>query len=124
MAPLSMDLRERIVAAYENGEVSYQAVADRFAVSKAAVGKLVRQKRKQGTLEPQTHLRGRKQLIQGESLDRLRMHLAECPDATLEERIESLELDCAVNTMWTTLRRIGWRYKKSRHAPPNKTVRT
>ncbi|MCA9095172.1 MAG: hypothetical protein KDA68_16915 [Planctomycetaceae bacterium] len=43
MNALSMDLRERIVAAYQAGEGSHRVLAERFAVSKAVVGKLVRQ---------------------------------------------------------------------------------
>ena len=57
MRTLSMDLRERIVSAYENKEGTHLALAKRFSVSKAVVGKLVRQQREQGTLEPQVHLR-------------------------------------------------------------------
>ena len=124
MRALSMDLRERIVGAYQNQEGSYKVLAARFAVSRAVVGKLVRQHREQGTLQPQVHLRGRKPAIRGQTLERLRKHLAEHPDATLEERIEALGLDCSVNTMWKTLRRLGWRYKKSRRGPLSKIART
>lgn len=124
MRALSMDLRERIVVAYRKGEGSYKVLAARFAVSRAVVGKLVRQQREQGTLEPQVHLRGRKPAIRGKMLERLRQHLSEHPDATLEERIEALGLDCVVNTMWNTLRRLGWRYKKSHREPLSKIART
>jgi transposase len=123
MRPLSIDLRERIVAAYENQEGSYQVLAGRFAVSKAVVGKLVRQHRQLGTLQPQVHRRGRKPAIRDEDEERLREHLTKHPDATLNERIEALGLDCVTNTMWTTLRRLGWRFKKSRDEPPSKIAR-
>lgn len=123
MRALSMDLRQRIVGCYRNQEGSYKVLAARFAVSRAVVGKLVRQHREQGTLQPQVHLRGRKPAIRGPLLERLRQHLAEHPDATLEERIEALGLDCSINTMWKTLRRLGWRYKKSRRAPLSKSAR-
>ena len=53
MRPLSMDLRERIVVAYGSQEGSYAVLAVRFSVSRAVVGKLVRQQRDQGTLESQ-----------------------------------------------------------------------
>ena len=124
MRALSLDLRERIVAAYRNEEGSYRVLGARFAVSRAVVGKLVRQYREQGTLQPQVHLRGRKPAIRGQTLARLRQHLAEHPDATLAERIAALGLDCSLNTMWTTLRRLGWRYKKSRRGPLSKIART
>lgn len=123
MRSLSMDLRQRIVAAYENQQGSYEVLAARFSVSPAVVGKLVRQQRQLGTLEPQTHRCGRKPAIRGEVELQLRDHLAKHPDATLNERIESLELDCVTNTMWTTLRRLGWRFKKSPNEPPSKIAR-
>lgn len=120
MRALSMDLRERIVSAYQNGEGSYVVLAARFSVSRAVVGKLVRQQREQGTLEPQVHLRGRKPAINGEKLEQLRQHLVDHSDATLAERIAALGLDCCVNTMWMTIRRLGCRYKKSLREQPSK----
>ncbi len=124
MRPLSMDLRERIVVAYCSQEGSYAVLAVRFSVSRAVVGKLVRQQRDQGTLETQVHRRGRKPAIGGQQEERLERHVREHPDATLRERIEALGLDCSVKTMWQTLRRLGLRYKKSRYGPPSKIVRT
>lgn len=124
MSPLSMDLRRRIVSAYENGEGSHQLLAKRFAVSRAVVGKLVRQHRKLGTLQPQMHRRGRKPAVGGDREQRLRRHLRDHPDATLQERIDALQLTCTVKTMWQTLRRLGWRFKKSRRGLPNKIART
>ena len=41
MKPLSRDLRQRIVSAYENDEGSHEELAERFTVSKVVVGKLV-----------------------------------------------------------------------------------
>ena len=124
MRALSLDLRERIVAAYENSEGSQESIAKRFSVSRAVVGKLVRQQREQGTLESQVHRRGRKPAIAGEKLEALRQHLVDHPDATLAERIEALDLDCCVNTMWVTIRRLGCRYKKSHREQSSKIALT
>ena len=124
MQSLSMDLRRRVVAAYRNKEGSYVVLAARFSVSRAVVGKLVRQERELGTLEPQVHLRGRKPAISGEKEVELLRHLKDHPDATLRERIEALGLDCTVKTMWQTLRRLKWRYKKSRRGPPSRIAKT
>lgn len=120
MRSLSMDLRRRVVAAYRNKEGSYVVLAARFSVSRAVVGKLVRQERELGTLEPQVHLRGRKPAISGKKEAELLHHLQAHPDATLRERIEALGLDCTVKTMWQTIRRLKWRYKKSHREPWNK----
>jgi len=112
MRTLSMDLRERVVSAYEAGEGSYRVLAARFCVSKAVVGKLVRQAHRLGTLEPQVQLRGRKRVISGEKEKQLQQHVDQHPDATLEERIRELGLDCCVNTMWQSLKRLGHSFKK------------
>ena len=123
MKTLSMDLRERIVAAYEANEGSYRVLAARFSVSRAVVGKLVRQSRRLGTLEPQVHLRGRKRVISGVKERELQEHLDQHPDATLEERIHELGLDCCVNTMWQSVKRLGHSFKKSLREPQNKIAK-
>ena len=88
------------------------------------VAKFVRQKQELGTLEPQLHLRGRKPAVSGEKENELRKHLEDYPDATVLERREALELDCTEKTLWLTLRKMGWRFKKSRRGQPSKIVPT
>ena len=117
MRPLSQDLRERIVAAYEAGEGSYEVIAARFAVGPTVVGKLVHQKRDLGTLESLVHRRGRKPAVSGEKEAALREHLEKYPDDTVLERREALGLECTEKTLWQTLRKMGWRFKKSRPEP-------
>lgn len=124
MKPLSLDLRERIVAAYEVGGASMAAIGRRFAVSGRVVGKLVRQKRELGTLAPQVHRRGRKPAVAGKKKEDLRAHLEQHPDATVLERRDALGLKCTEKTLWQTLRKMGWRFKKSRRALPSRIART
>lgn len=124
MRALSQDLRERIVSAYEAGEGSYAVLSARFAVGPTVVGKLVRQKRKLGTLASQVHRRGRKPAVAGKKEAELREHLQKQPDATILERRDALGLKCSEKTLWQTLRKMGWRFKKSRLAQPSKIART
>ena len=124
MKPLSLDFRERIVAAHEAGKVSFEAVGRRFSVSGKVVAKLVRQKRELGTLAPLVYLRGRKASVSGEKKEELRKHLEAHPDATVVERLEALGLKCSEKTLWQTLRKLGWRFKKSRRVPPSRIVPT
>jgi transposase len=124
MRSLSEDLRARIVAAYESGEGSYSVLAVRFSVGPTVVGKLVRQQRELGTLAPQVHRCGRKPAVAGKKALELREHLQQHPDATVLERREALGLKCSEKTLWQTLRKMGWRYKKSRRARPSKIVLT
>lgn len=124
MKPLSQDLRERIVAAYTAGEGSYVVIGARFRVGSTVVGKLVRQKRELGTLQPQTHRRGRKPAVSGEQEAALREHLEKHPDATVLERRDALRLTCSEKTLWQTLRKLGWRFKKSPRGPRSKIAQT
>ena len=124
MRPLSQDLRERIVAAYEAGGASLAAIGRRFAVSGRVVGKFVCQKRELGTLAPQVHRRGRKPAVSEEKRKELRAHLEKYPDATVLERREALGLTCSEKTLWQTLRKMGWRFKKSRRGPVSRIVLT
>lgn len=124
MQALSLDLRERIVEAYESGEGSYSAIAERFSVGPTAVGNFVRQKRTLGTLAPQVHKRGRKAAVSDEKKVELQKRLEEHPDATVLEHRDALGIECSEKTMWQTMRKMGWRFKKSRRVPQNKIEQT
>ena len=124
MRPFTEDFRERIVAAYETGGQSFAVIGRRFSVSDKVVGKLVRQKRELGTLAPQVHRRGRKPAVSDEKAVELREHLKNHPDATVLERREALGLKCSEKTLWQTLRKMGWRFKKSRRERANRIVLT
>jgi transposase len=120
MRPLSLDLRERIVAAYEANEGSHATLGRRFSVSARVVGKLVQQHRELGTLEPQMHHRGRKPAIAADDLEALKRHVKDYPDATGEERREALKLNCTTRTVYKTLHRLGQSFKKRHHVRQNK----
>ena len=124
MTPLSMDLRSRIVAAYEAGEGSYEKLAKRFDVSKPLVGKLVRQFRQTGSLESGVHRRGRKPLLTEEQLEALARHIKDEPDATVLERQRALNLPGCEPTVWAACKRLGANFKKSRCERPSKIGRT
>ena len=48
---ISTDLRRRAVEAYERGEGSIPAVATRFAIGEASLGRWLRRKRETGSVE-------------------------------------------------------------------------
>ncbi len=52
MKAYSIDFREKIVKAYEQGNTSVRKVASRFDVSKSFVQKLLEMKKTQGHVEP------------------------------------------------------------------------
>ena len=122
-ASLSMDLRERIVSAYEAGDVSYRDVARRFGVSRSTVGKLVHQFRTEKSLKPHTYRCGRRRSIRGQAEEDLENHVRTHPDATLQERRDALGLDCSVKTVWCAVKRLKARFKKSLSGRRNRTAK-
>jgi len=123
MKPTSIDLRERIVAAYDADEGTRQRIADRFKVSLGLVKKLLAQRKELGTIEPQYQNVGRNPAFDGENLKKLDKFLQKHTDATLMEIQEHFSgcVSCSIQAIANTLKRLGWRYKKKRYEQVNKT---
>ena len=121
---LSVDLRERIVAAYEAKEGTREEVAKRFRVSVGMVKKLLGQKAKTGDLRPRHRFSGRKARLMPERGQEMKELIAREPDLTLEEIKQRLELSCTIGAIHWVLTRMGLTYKKRRSTRPNKTGRT
>lgn len=123
MATLSIDLRERILKAYDRGDVTRDQVARRFEVSLGMVKKLLQQRRHTGDIAPQHHRSGRKPKIEASHRRRMKALLAENPDLTLEEIRTAAGLECTVQAIHYALSGMGLTYKKRRSAQPNRTAR-
>jgi len=63
--PYSIDLREKIVAAYENKEGSIQKLAKRFKVSKNFVADLLKRVKQTGQIAPKPHGGGHPPSVKG-----------------------------------------------------------
>ena len=114
-APLSQDLRRRLVAAVERGSSAREA-ARRFAVSESAAIKLVRRVRETGSTAPARIGGYRKPLLAGHE-DLLRELTATKGHITLAEiqaalMARGIEAGC-LTTIWSTLRRLGLSHKKT-----------
>ena len=115
-APLSGDLRRRLIRAVDAGN-SVREAARRFEVSASAAIKLVRRVRETGSAEPVKIGGYRKPLLSGHE-DLLRELTQARPGITLAE-IQSELIGRGIEagsltTIWATLRRLGLRHKKSR----------
>jgi transposase len=120
MKTLSLDLRERIVAAYDAGQGTRREIAERFMVSEAMVKKLLRQRRIHGDLAPRHHRAGRKPKITPEHQRQLAELLERQPDLTLAQMRTALSLDCTLPALHYVLKRMGLTLKKRRSARPSK----
>ena len=118
---ISLDLRERILAAYDAGEGPREVVARRFRVSLGMVKKLLQQRRRMGDVRPQHHRSGRKPGRVARCQDQFRTLLEQKPDLTLKELRVATGLNCTLPAIHYVLVRLGLTYKKRRSAPANKT---
>jgi transposase len=113
-----MDLRQRVMAAYDAGRQTRE-IARTFDVSPAWARRLKQHRRERGDITPRTG--GGKQTPKVDPV-RLRALVDQKPDATLAELRESLKVDCALWTICKALKKLKLTYKKSRFAPPSRTV--
>jgi transposase len=124
MAPISMDLRQRILKAYERGDVTREQVANRFEVSLGMVKKLLHQGRHAGDIAPRHHRSGRRPVILDSHRRELRVLVAKQPDLTLEEIRIRLGLECTIQAVPYVLADMGLIDKKRRSGPRNNPAPT
>ena len=89
-APYSMDLRERVWAAFHGKEGTEEEVAERCGVSPSFVRDLVRRQRETGSIAPKPHGGGRHPIADENGLKVVAQVVAEHSDATLEELCREL----------------------------------
>ncbi len=85
MQAYSLDLRQRVVRAYEAGPDSIAEIAEQFSVSTGFVKKMVRQWRATGDLSPLPHGGGKPQSLSAQVRQKLRAKVREQSDITLTE---------------------------------------
>jgi transposase len=121
---VSLDLRERILASYDQAEGTRAEIAKRYRVSLGMVKKLLQQRRHTGEIGARYHRCGRKPLILESHRRQMGRLLRQKPDLTLWELRVAVALDCSLPAIHYALERMGLTYKKRRCAPASKTGRT
>jgi transposase len=115
-APYSLDLRQRVIAAYQAKEGSFKQLAERFKVSLSFVRDLTRRYRETGKVEPYPHSGGAQAKLGAKEQSVVEQLVAAQPDALLSELCERLaqktEVTVSVPTMHRTVQRLGLSYKK------------
>lgn len=87
-------------------------VAEYFSVDISTVYRLLEQKRKTGSIETRTYLRGRKPALSEADIRNIRSMVEEQPNITLRKIIEILELHVCVETVRRALMKMGYIYEK------------
>ena len=121
MEALSLDLRERVVRACDEGVGTREEIAEIFGVSISFITKLLRRRRDEKTIAAKLHSGGGKPSLEKVELKQVRELVEQQPDATLAELCQRLQERSgkAVKswTMCRVLKRLGLPRKKSPFTP-------
>ncbi len=104
-APLSVDLRQRILAAYEAKEGSQRQLAKRFKVSLSFIRDLMRHHRETGTVQPKPHGGGAVSKIGKKHLPIIEALVNAQPDTLLIELCERFAQQTGVEVSVSTMQR-------------------
>jgi len=110
-APYSMDLRERVLKAWE-GSGDADEIAATFGVSRAWVHRLAQRHRDTGSIAPRKQTKFRSRVLAGQD-ERLKALVDAKPDATLAELRDEMPTTAALSTLWLALDRLGLTVKKN-----------
>lgn len=123
METISLDLRTRIMLDSDSG-MTDSDVAAKHIVSVSFVKKLKRQRRCIGSIAPiERKTDGQHRKLAG-CEDELRRLIDSGEARTLSELREKLDVDVSLFTVWSEVRRLGYRYKKRRLLPQSKSAKT
>jgi transposase len=118
MQAYSLDLRERVVSAYEKGEKTIGEIAEQFSVGPTFLKKMLQQKRETGSLERLPQRAGAKKVLTAPYRKWLARQVKDQPDATLAELQERLAKEKLVSvspaTVCRALQALRLPRKKSR----------
>ena len=111
MAPYSMDLRKRVLRAWDGG-MDAESVAAKYEVSRAWVHRLVQRRRETGSIAPRKQTTFRRRVLAGHET-RLAALITAQPDATLAELRDALPTTAALSTLWGAIARLRLTVKKN-----------
>ena len=118
MQAYSLDLRERVVSAYQNGVESIREVCEQFQVSESFLKKMLAKHRTSGDLTPRGHGGGKKKSLSETHRQWLLKTVLATPDITLSElqaKLFDKKRVCAsVPTLSREVRGLNLRRKKNR----------
>jgi transposase len=121
MQAYSMDLRQRVIEAVDEGKRTKWEISLLFKVSPAWIRRLLQRRRETGSIAPRPRSGGAQPKLDDVQCQRLADLVRESPDATLEELTQRLGAPVSRASVGRAVQRLGLTLKKSRSAPVNKT---
>lgn len=112
-APLSNDLRKRVIEYYELGE-RQKNIAEMLRMSETTVFRLIKQYKERGTYEPLPQNGGRPSALYSEQFEEIRLLIRSHPDIELKSIKEILSLPISIPAIWTIVtQKLGFVRKKN-----------
>ena len=113
----SIDLRQKIVDAYDRGDVSQRGLVKQFGVATSFVQKLLKQRRETGNIRPKIRRGQIPPKLNEEHQEILAGLVKANNDATLAQLCEQLEaktgIRVGITTMHKTLKKMNFSLKKN-----------
>ena len=106
---LSMDLRERVVAAQKESRSTYDEMAARFGIGRATFNRWVNRWRKTGSVAPMPHDGGQPRKVELAQMNVIAELITEKPDATRAELAASLAKRTGVQVSVAQSRSLAWK---------------
>ena len=116
----SKDLRKRIIEAIKVEKLKKTEVIQIYKISRTGLDYLISHYDETGSLDPKPHGGGRPSKFQSEDIEIIKKFIKDHPDATLEEILEYTGKDASLTSVFRTLKKIGFRLKKSHYSQANK----
>ncbi len=118
MKPYSVDLRQKIIDVYQEGNISQRQLARQFRVALSFIQKLIKQYKETGNIAPKVRTKQTPTKLTDEQLQVLKELVAENPEATLQELRQKLAaiagVTISISTVHRMLRRIDLCTPKNR----------
>jgi len=124
MEAYSLDLRQRVLATVDAGQLRRTQIAALFAVSTSWIRRLVQRRRETGVIAPIPQRHGPRPALRDRQRRRLADLVQRRPDASLAELRQQLAAGVGTTTIWRALSQLGLTLKKSRCGPASKTAPT
>lgn len=126
MKAYSLDLRQKVIDAYNRQEGTQRQLAKRFSVSLSFIQDLLKRYREDGTIAPREHGGGATAKLNSEQVALVERLVDEDNDAILVELCERLEQHSGVRVSRATMGRLTQKLlltrKKSHSMPVNETL--
>jgi transposase len=117
----SIDLRERIIKAIKINKIRKSELIRIYKISRTGLNYLLKHYEETKSLSPKPHGGGRPSKFQDNDIRMIKAFLIKHPDSTLGEILEYSCKDASITSVYRTLKKMGYRLKKSHYLPVNES---